>query len=68
MVNQFPRHGCMDDLTTERSIGLQATWIVDVLGLLFGMFSMDVCTPSQLVQVSNIQTLVGGGLRTWAVP
>ena len=25
----------MDDLTTERSFGLQATWVTDVLGLLF---------------------------------
>ena len=28
-------HGCMDNLKTERNFDLQATWVNDVLGLLF---------------------------------
>ena len=31
---QFPGHGCMNDLTTERSLDSQATWVIDELGLL----------------------------------
>ena len=31
----FPGHGCTDDLTNDRSFDLQATWVIDVLGLLF---------------------------------
>ena len=31
----------MDDLTTERGFDLQATWVIDVLGL---FFDMSVCT------------------------
>ena len=30
---QFPGHGSIDDLTTERSFNSQATWVIDVLGL-----------------------------------
>ena len=33
--NQIPGHGCMNDLTTERSFDSQAMWVTDVLGLLF---------------------------------
>ena len=35
IATQFPDHGCMDDLTTERSFVSQATWVIDVLGLFF---------------------------------
>ena len=41
---QFPGHGCMDDLTTERSFVLQARCVIYVLGLSFGMLSMGVRT------------------------
>ena len=44
LTTHFPRHGCMDDLTTERSIGPQATWVIDVFGLFFDMLSTGVCT------------------------
>ena len=37
----------MDDLTTDRSFDLQATWLIDVLGLFLDMLSMDVCTTRQ---------------------
>ena len=43
---QIPVHGCMDDLTTERSFDLLATCVIDVLGLFFDMLSIDVCTTS----------------------
>ena len=33
IATRFPRHGCMDDLITERSFDSQATRIIDVLGL-----------------------------------
>ena len=33
----------MDDPTTERSFDLQATWVIDMLGLAFDMLSMGVC-------------------------
>ena len=39
---QFPGHGCMDDLTTERSFDSQATWAIEVLGLSFDISSMGV--------------------------
>ena len=35
IATKFPGHGCMDDLTTERSFGSQATWVIDVLGVFF---------------------------------
>ena len=41
---QFLWHGCMDDLITERSFDSQAKLVIDVLGLLFVMLSMVVCT------------------------
>ena len=34
---EFPGHGCMDDLITERSFDSQAMWVIDVLGLFFDM-------------------------------
>ena len=30
-------HGCMDDLTTELSFDVQATWVNDVLDIIFDM-------------------------------
>ena len=53
----------MDDLTTERSFDSQATWVIDVLYLLFDMLSMGVCTTmhwqlsSRLVQELNVGTV-----------
>ena len=35
IATQPPGHGCMDDLKTEGSFDLQATWLIGVLGLLF---------------------------------
>ena len=34
IATQFSGHGCMDDLTIERSFDKQTTWVIDVLGLL----------------------------------
>ena len=33
IATQFPGHGCMDDLTSDRSFDSQATYVIDVLGL-----------------------------------
>ena len=45
IATHFLGHGCMDDLTTERSFDLQATRVIGILGLFFDMFStMGVCT------------------------
>ena len=41
---QFPVHGCIDDLSTKRTFDLQATWVSDVLGVLFDIVSTGVCT------------------------
>ena len=40
-ASQFPGHGRLDDLTTERSKGM---WVIDVLGLFFDMLSMGAGT------------------------
>ena len=64
---EFPLHGCMDNLRIERSLDLQATWVIDVLGF-FDMLSMGVCTTShwqtsgRLVQELNVST-VGSVIR-----
>ena len=53
----------MDGLTTERSLDLQATWFIDVLGLSLDMLSMGVCTTGRwqtsgrLVQGLNVRTV-----------
>ena len=63
IATQFPGHGCLDDLTTERSFNSQATCVVDVLGLFFDMLSMGFCTTGhwqtsgRLVQELNIRTV-----------
>ena len=50
------------ELTNERRIDSQATWVIDVLGLFFDMFPIGVGTirrwpmPSRLVQELNIFT------------
>ena len=41
-----PRHGCVDDLITVCSFDSQATWVIDVLGLIFDMLSMGACKTS----------------------
>ena len=35
ITTQYPRHGGMDDLTTERSFDLQATWVIYAFGFSF---------------------------------
>ena len=35
IATQFPEHGCMSYLKTERSFESQGMWVIDVLGLLF---------------------------------
>ena len=42
---RFPRHGHIDDLTTECSFVSQATWVIDVLGLFFDILSTSVLQP-----------------------
>ena len=60
IATQFPGHGSMDDLTTERSFDLYATWRI---GLLFDMLLMGVCTTrrwhtsGRLVQKVNVSTV-----------
>ena len=55
----------MDGLETERSFDSQATWVIDVLGLLFEMLFKGVCTTrhwqtfSRLVQGLNGCTVCG---------
>ena len=55
----------MGDLTTEHSFDLQATWAIGVLGLLFDMLSMGVCTTRQW-QTSGrlVQELIVKTVRT----
>ena len=53
----------MDDLITECSFDLQATWVIDVLDLFHDMISMNVCatrqwhTSGRLVQELNACTV-----------
>ena len=49
----------MDDLTTERSFDLQATWVIHVLVLFFNMLSTNrhCRTSGRLVQELNVCTL-----------
>ena len=61
---QFPGRGCMDDSTTERRLYSQATWVIDLLGLIFDIFSMGAFTTrhwqtsGRLVQELNVCTAV----------
>ena len=54
---------CMEDVTTERSFDSQATWVIEVLGILFEMLSVGVCInghwqmPCQLLQELNVCTV-----------
>ena len=65
IANQFSGsgHGCMHDLTTEHSFDSQVTWVIHVLGLLFDILSMDVCTTrhyrtsGRLVQELDVCTV-----------
>ena len=61
---QFPGHGSMDDLTTERSFDSQGTWISDGLVLIFDdMIYNGVCSTShwqtsgRLMQELNVCTV-----------
>ena len=59
-ANKFPRHGCMHDLTTERSLYLHATWIIDVLGMAYCLtFYQWVCVQQTLTDVR----LNGAGIK-----
>ena len=63
IASSFPRHGNMDDLTTERRFDSQASWVIDVPGMVFDMVCMDFCTTRQwltagrLVQELNVRTV-----------
>ena len=46
IATQFP--GAINYLTIECSFDLQATWVIDELGLIFGMISMGVYTTRYL--------------------
>ena len=48
-------HGCMDDLTSERSFDKRATWILEVLGSFFTTRHWQ--TTGRLVQELNVRTL-----------
>ena len=71
IANLFLRHGCMDDLATERGFYSQGTWFICVLGLFVDMLSMGACTtrqwqtsdrPVQELNVSAVKCVyVGGG-------
>ena len=60
----------MDDLTTERSFALQATWVIGVLDLFLDKLSMSVCTTKhwqtsgRLVQDLDVCTVVSGELSS----
>ena len=49
-----------NDLTTDRSVNSQATWVIDVLGLFFDMLSMGYYTTrlwqtfTRIMQESDI--------------
>ena len=43
IATQFPGHGSMYDLTTERSIDSQAMWFIDVLGFNFHWHGIHWC-------------------------
>ena len=46
-ATKFPVHGCIDDLTTEHSFHLQATWIIDVLNLFSDMLFIGALIYNQ---------------------
>ena len=60
-ATEFSRHGCWDDLETEGSFDSQATWVIDLLGLL--LLSMGVNTTrhwqtyGRLLQELNVCTV-----------
>ena len=53
----------MDDLTTENTFHLQATWFIDVIVLYFDMLPIGLCTAvhwhtsGRLVQELNVCTV-----------
>ena len=55
----FSEHGCTDDLRNKRSIDLQATWGIDVLGIFFDRLCMG-CFYNQTL--SGVRS-TGAGLR-----
>ena len=59
IADQFPGHGCMDGLVTERRFEPQATWVVAVLDLCFSMLFMSVLYNQILADVRSI----GAGIK-----
>ena len=53
IATKFSGHGCTDKLTTEHSLGSQATGVIDVLGLYGDVLSMGVCTTGLLEDVRS---------------
>ena len=73
IANRFSGHWCMDGLTTERSLDLQTTRVIDVLGLFFAMSSMGVCatrhwqTTGRLVQGLHVRIVYVGVTGMWSM-
>ena len=67
LPTQFYGHGCKNDLTAERNVNSQATWVIYALGLLFDVLSMDVSTTrhwqisGRLVHELNVCTVAQRG-------
>ena len=63
IATQFPGHGGMDDLKTERNFYLQATLVIGVLGLYIDMLPKGACitrhsqTSGRMVNESNVCTV-----------
>ena len=63
IATQFPRHGGMDDLKTERSFDLQATMVIGVLSPYIDMLTKGACTTrhsqtsGRMVNESNVCTV-----------
>ena len=49
MATEFPGHGCMADLTTER----KRRWLLMCLAYCFDMLSMGVCIKQALADVRS---------------
>ena len=66
IASQFPRHGFMDDLITERSFDSQAPRSLMCLAYFFDTLSLGICTnrhwqaSSRLMQEINVCTVDSG--------
>ena len=54
---KFPEHGCMDDFTTESSVGVQATWVIIVVTFYPWVF-LQTCTGRRPVDCCRNQISV----------